>query len=72
MEKPKTEEIERLVEIKKRQDFKRQGIPFDTKYNSYFYDTGTGKVIMLDEESKKIIKAFSGRIYSYFINRINR
>lgn len=57
MEKPKTEEIERLVEIKKRQDFKRQGIPFDTKYNSYFYDTGTGKVIMLDEESKKIIKA---------------
>ena len=30
MEKPKTEEIERLVEIKKRQDFKRQGIPFDT------------------------------------------
>lgn len=36
---------------------KRLGTIFDTGNSSYFYDTGTGKVITLDKESKHILSS---------------
>ena len=50
-------DLEKLIGLKKQKDINRQGILFKTKYNNYFYDTGTGKVILLDSESKIIIQA---------------
>lgn len=46
-----------LIALKKSGEFKRQGITFSTPNNSYIYDTGTGKVAMLDASSAPIITA---------------
>lgn len=46
--------IMRLLSLKK-SDIHRQGIVFWTKENPYLYDTGTGKVIQLDESDAQVI-----------------
>lgn len=47
--------INSLIELKKRNEIQRLGTIFKTEKNSYFYDTGTGKVIKLDNISETII-----------------
>lgn len=46
-----------LLELKESGDLARQGIVFRTAENKYLYDTGTGKVVLLDETSAPIINA---------------
>lgn len=46
-----------FLNLKKNADLKRFGVTFQTSNNTYFYDAGTGKVVLLDEMSKPIILA---------------
>lgn len=48
---------EQLLNLKKAKDFSRQGITFHTRSNFYLYDTGTGKVVLLDDVTAPIIDA---------------
>jgi len=49
--------VDKLVELKMNQEIKRMGKIFSTSQSKYFYDTGTGKVINLDESSQKVLTA---------------
>jgi hypothetical protein len=48
--------VEKLIENKKKGEIKRLGTLFSTKNKNYFYDTGTGKVVELDNDGLKIMK----------------
>lgn len=48
---------EYLMALKKSERMYSQGIAFSTDSNAYFYDTGTGNVIHLDDDSAPIINA---------------
>ena len=43
--------LQRLYDMKTTQSALREGVLFSTKRNNYYYDTGTGKVIVLEEDS---------------------
>ncbi len=47
--------VEILAKLKETNEIFRLGKLFNTKKSHYFYDTGTGKVIELDEESYMIL-----------------
>ena len=49
--------IERLCELKGNREIMRMGKLFYTTRSSYLYDTGTGKVVKLDSNSKKVMEA---------------
>lgn len=49
--------LNNLLEKKESGEIYRLGATFFTDKNSYFYDTGTGKAVKLDEESSPFIKA---------------
>jgi uncharacterized protein len=51
------EEIERLFEIKYNSGIQRLGKLFSTGQNIYYYDTGTGKVLQLDDDAFKIMQS---------------
>lgn len=44
------EELKRIINLVNTSDIGRMGKLFSTEKNNYFYDTGTGKVIELDDE----------------------
>ena len=46
-----------LINLKKNGEMYRQGIVFKTSQNSYLYDTGTGKVALLDSNAAPVISA---------------
>lgn len=50
-----------LIGLKESGDMHRQGITFHTSMNSYLYDTGTGKVVLLDEITAPIIDALMNK-----------
>lgn len=49
--------IERLCELKRSREIMRMGKVFYTTQSSFLYDTGTGKVVKLESDSKKLIEA---------------
>jgi len=49
------DELERLFKLKYNNEIHRMGKLFDTNLNHYYYDTGTGKVLALDDDSCEII-----------------
>lgn len=50
MTKKVTVEITRILDLVNTDEIKRMGKLFNTSLNNYFYDTGTGKVIHIDDE----------------------
>lgn len=48
-------ELEYLKELKISRKIYRMGMLFNTNFNNYFYDTGTGKVLRLTDNSYKVI-----------------
>lgn len=48
--------LESICELKRTGEYKRLGHLFYTSRSTFLYDTGTGKVIKLDEESKKLME----------------
>ena len=44
------EELKRIINLVNTSDIGRMGKLFSTEKNNYFYDTGTGKAIELDDE----------------------
>ncbi|MCM3702178.1 radical SAM protein [Paenibacillus macerans] len=50
-------EIDRLFDLKRKNEIQRLGKLFSTDLNHYFYDTGTGKVLQLDDDDFKIMQA---------------
>lgn len=50
------EEIGRLFALKQKSEIQRLGKLFSTETNNYYYDTGTGKVLQLDDDSFKIMQ----------------
>lgn len=46
-----------ILKLKEKGEIQRMGIPFATKRKDYFYDTGTGKVVELELEEKRIFEA---------------
>ena len=53
--------LQRLYDMKTTQSALREGVLFSTKRNNYYYDTGTGKVIVLDDDtSPKLGDVFLG------------
>lgn len=56
--------INEILEMVNNKEIMRMGKLFSTNNNNYFYDTGTGKVICLDDESYYIMSLwFSGDSY---------
>lgn len=53
---PLSESFNFMNEISEQGDFERRGKLFATQSHNYFYDTGTGKVICLDDISFQIMK----------------
>ncbi|WP_082926965.1 radical SAM protein [Paenibacillus tuaregi] len=51
------DEMTRLFTLKLHNKLDRMGKLFTTDLNNYFYDTGTGKVLVLDDDSFKIMNA---------------
>ncbi len=49
------EELQRLLFLKEKDNLERFGKLFKTHKGHYFYDTGTSKVLMIDEETYKIV-----------------
>lgn len=49
------EELDRIVKIVNSGEYFRMGKLFSTKINNYYYDTGTGKIICLDDETYYIM-----------------
>lgn len=47
----------RLCELKRSKEYIRLGKLFYTSQSTYLYDTGTGKVVKLDPEGKKLMEA---------------
>lgn len=54
-------EIERLLTLKREHELQRMGKVFSTNNHNYFYDTGTGKVLLLDKNSFIIMDALFNR-----------
>lgn len=54
----KYEVIDNLIRLKNDNNINRLGTIFCTNAKNYFYDTGTGKVVELDEDAYKIVKYF--------------
>lgn len=50
-------EIEYIKELKVSSEIYRLGMVFNTNFNNYFYDTGTGKVLRLSDESYIVINS---------------
>lgn len=48
---------EELYDLKRTKQFRRMGKLFYTSQSTYLYDTGTGKVVKLDQNSKKLFEA---------------
>ncbi|MDD2960194.1 MAG: radical SAM protein [Lachnospiraceae bacterium] len=48
-------EFERIKHIKKEDYMPRFGKLFNTNFSNYFYDTGTGKVVSLDDEEYELM-----------------
>lgn len=48
---------EKLRELKNGKEYRRMGKLFYTTQSSYLYDAGTGKVVKLDPDSKKLMEA---------------
>lgn len=42
-------EFVRITKLKESKQISRMGVLFTTEFSNYFYDTGTGKVLMLDD-----------------------
>lgn len=57
MEEYLVSEFERIKGIKKNDYIQRFGKLFDTNFSNYFYDTGTGKVVQLDDEEHELLSA---------------
>lgn len=47
--------IEKLYDLKKSDEIFRLGKLFNTNKNKYYYDVGTGKVLLLDEGSYSLL-----------------
>lgn len=47
----------RLIRLKESNDIYRQGTLFKTENTTYYYDTGTGKVVMLDDQGAQLFEA---------------
>lgn len=50
-------DIEKLCEVKRTGEYRRLGTMFNTSQNTYFYDTGTGKVVQLDSDAQRCFTA---------------
>ena len=48
--------LQRLYDMKTTQSALREGVLFSTKRNNYYYDTCTGKVIVLDDDTSYIFR----------------
>lgn len=48
--------LERIIDLINSKEIQRMGKLFSTKRNNYFYDTGTGKVICIDDANYYILK----------------
>ncbi|MFZ2540063.1 MAG: radical SAM protein [Oscillospiraceae bacterium] len=57
-------ELKRILNLKDIKQIERMGKLFTTEFNNYFYDTGTGKVILIDDEIYNIM-------YVLFNNKIS-
>ena len=53
--------LQRLYDMKTTQSALREGVLFSTKRNNYYYDTGTGKVIVLDDDTSYM--TYTGKHY---------
>lgn len=49
-------EYERIIHIKENDYIGRYGILFNTDFRNYFYDTGTGKAVSLDDKEYEVIR----------------
>ena len=67
-------EYERIIELKESDYIGRYGILFNTDFNNYFYDTGTGKVIWLDDNEYEVMRELfnSGTNYVGFEKAFNK
>ena len=59
--------------MKTTQSALREGVLFSTKRNNYYYDTGTGKVIVLDDDTSYIFRVLfdptlSAETFSRFLS----
>lgn len=59
--------LQRLYDMKTTQSALREGVLFSTKRNNYYYDTGTGKVIVLDDDTIFITHRYSSLRLADFI-----
>lgn len=50
-------ELTRIIAIKENDYILRYGKLFSTEFNNYFYDTGTGKVAILDDKDFRLLSA---------------
>lgn len=74
------EEYERLLKLKSTGEILRMGALFASEFNNYLYDTGTGKVVLLDDESyhflsnlfdvKRSMKEYDEDFLVKFINEL--
>lgn len=53
-----------LLDLKRSDDLKRQGIVFSTSKSEYLYDAGTGKVVLLDRNSAPVFNALFNKTLS--------
>lgn len=53
-------EYKRLICLKETKQIFRMGTLFSTEFNNYYYDTGTGKVVMLDDPSYHFLNFLFG------------
>lgn len=51
-------DLEILAKLKESKEYRRLGKLFYTSQSAYLYDTGTGKVIELDQDARKLMEAF--------------
>lgn len=66
--------IQELCDLKISKDYKRLGKLFYTSKSAYLYDTGTGKVTKLDQDSQKLLESlFDDRIsYQEFLHVLSK
>ena len=51
------QEMEHLLTLVERQKQYRTGVVFPSRMNNYFYDAGTGKILRLQDEEYRLLKA---------------
>lgn len=49
-------ELERIINLKKINEINRLGVLFNTEINNYYYDTGTGKTVLMDDKINSIMR----------------